>query len=223
MLLLSAGAAFHASAAPAGPAAQPFDAVDKPERIDPQWRTGLCALMPQPCEAASLQLLRPRAAGADAHVVLSTQPLAMVRATYVPGAGWKLDTLHDFRGYRHSMADPKTDNGATAPPPLSLAPALYPLAVGLLQREGIQDLAALPRREHRQPAHRLRGAVEAGRRLRLVVHLAPERLGSAQAGARRAHQRGPLHRSRWRCRAVLRRTAVAAGLQPMTAASSACM
>jgi hypothetical protein len=130
LLLLSAGAAFHASAAPAGPAAQPFDAVDKPERIDPPWRTGLCALMPQPCEAASLQLLRPRAAGADAYVVLSTQPLAMARAMHVPGAGWKLDTLHDFRGYRHSMADPKTDNGASEPPPLSLAPALYPLADG---------------------------------------------------------------------------------------------
>lgn len=130
LLLLSAAAALHASAAPAVPAAQPFDAVDKPERIDPQWRTGLCALMPQPCEAASLQLLRPRAASADAYVVLSTQPLVMARATYVPGAGWKLDTLHDFSGYRHSMADPKTDNGASEPPPLSLAPALYPLADG---------------------------------------------------------------------------------------------
>ena len=128
--MLCASAAFHASAAPAGRAAEAFDAVDKPERIDTPWRAALCALLPQPCEAASLRLFRPRAADADAYVVLSAQPLAMARVTYTQGTGWKLDTLHDFRGYRHSMADPATDNGASEPPPLSLAPALYPLADG---------------------------------------------------------------------------------------------
>lgn len=62
--------------------------------------------------------------------MLSVHPLALVRATYGPIAGWKLQALHDFRDYRHSMAESKTGNGDVQQQPLSLAPALYPLADG---------------------------------------------------------------------------------------------
>jgi hypothetical protein len=129
-LLLAVLGALAAHAAAAAPAAQPFDAVEKPERIDPQWRSALCALLPQPCDAPALRLMRPRAAAADAYVVLADRPLAMARLTHTPAAGWTLDTLHDFSDYRHSMADTTTDTGSADPQPLSLAPALYPLADG---------------------------------------------------------------------------------------------
>jgi hypothetical protein len=130
MAVMLGSAATQAAAAPPVPAAQPFDAVGKPDSIDPQWRAALCAHLPQPCDASSLRLLRPRAPAADAYVVLSDQPLAMARVTRTPRAGWKLDALHDFGGYRHSMAETTTDNGTAGPQPLSLAPALYPVADG---------------------------------------------------------------------------------------------
>jgi hypothetical protein len=129
-LLLLAGASFNALAAPSTPAAQILDAVDKPERIDPRWRTSVCLLMPQPCDARSLQLLRARAATADAYVVMSGQPLAMARASYASSVGWTLQSLHDFRGYRHSVAASKADDDDSENQPLSLAPVLYPLADG---------------------------------------------------------------------------------------------
>ena len=48
------------------PSAQVFDAVKKLDSIDAQWRTRLCALLPQPCDAQQLGLYRPRGAAAAA-------------------------------------------------------------------------------------------------------------------------------------------------------------
>jgi len=115
----------------AGPAAQPFDGVRKPESIDPEWRARLCALLPQPCDAEALGLYRPRGAAAGDYAVLSGEPLAlaMVRLKRGPDSKtWQLDRLHDFSGYAAAM---KKDGGTgMSEMRVSLAPALYPLAEG---------------------------------------------------------------------------------------------
>ncbi|MES2529787.1 MAG: hypothetical protein V4636_02030 [Pseudomonadota bacterium] len=118
----------HASAAPA---AEVFIRVDKPEGIDAQWRSHLCALLPQPCKPDTLSLYTPRGAAAGDYVVLGTEPLAMARLRRAATA-WQLVSTHDFTGYRHSMADAPKDADADtmSPPSLSLAPALYPLGPG---------------------------------------------------------------------------------------------
>ena len=113
----------------AAPSAQVFDAVKKPDSLDAQWRTRLCALLPQPCNVQQLGLYRPRGAAPGDNVVLSAEPLAMARVKRSTDAtGWQLDRLHDFAGYAQSL---KKDSGAEQPEArLSLAPALYPLAEG---------------------------------------------------------------------------------------------
>lgn len=126
MALLAAAAA---PAVAAAPSAQVFVAVKKPESLDAEWRTRLCALLPQPCDAQALALYKPRGGAADEYVVLSSQPLAMARLTRGEGnngktaRGWSLTRLHDFSGY---AAGRKGEPEAA----LSLAPALYPLAEG---------------------------------------------------------------------------------------------
>ena len=123
LALLSAGPVLAAA-----PSAQVFDAVRKPESLDPQWRTRLCALLPQPCDAQRLSLHRPRGAAPGDYVVLSDDPLAMARVRRGAGAKeWQLDRLHDFSGYAESL---KKDINGRADTRLSLAPALYPLAEG---------------------------------------------------------------------------------------------
>ncbi|CAN5610761.1 hypothetical protein BH10PSE18_BH10PSE18_29240 [soil metagenome] len=117
-----------AANAAAAPAAEVFLRVDNPERIDAQWQSHLCALLPQPCKPDTLSLHTPRGAATGEYVVLSTEPLAMARLRRI-GAAWQLVSTHDFTGYRHSMADAPKDADADSfsPPSLSLAPALYPL------------------------------------------------------------------------------------------------
>jgi len=115
----------------AAPAARPFDAVKKPESIDPEWRDRLCALLPQPCDPQVLGLYRPRGAAAGNYAVLSNEPLAMAMVRYKRVADsktWQLERLHDFSGYAAAL---KKDGGAgMSELRVSLAPALYPLAEG---------------------------------------------------------------------------------------------
>lgn len=133
--LLSTGASalllalsFAGPALAAAPSAQVFDAVRKPDALDAQWRTRLCALLPQPCDVQGLSLHRPRGAASSDYVVLSSEPLAMARVKRNAGTNaWQLDRLHDFSGYAASM---KKENPERADTRLSLAPALYPLAEG---------------------------------------------------------------------------------------------
>ncbi len=113
----------------AAPSAQAFDAVRKPESLDPEWRAHLCALLPQPCETDSLALFRPRGAAAGDYVALAQVPLVMARIQRSASTkAWQLDRLHDFTGY----ADAVKKNASSDAPDvrLSLAPALYPLAEG---------------------------------------------------------------------------------------------
>ncbi|HEX7863343.1 MAG TPA: hypothetical protein VF555_00255 [Variovorax sp.] len=114
----------------AAPSAQVFDAVKKPDSLDAQWRTRLCALLPQPCNVQQLGIYRPRGAAPGDYVVLSAEPRAMARVKRSTDAtGWQLDRLHDFSDYAQSLK--KDSNGAERPDTrLSLAPALYPLAEG---------------------------------------------------------------------------------------------
>jgi len=116
----------HVSAAPS---AQVFDAVRKPQSVDPEWRARLCALLPQPCDAQALGLYRLRGAAASDYMVLSAEPLAMARIKRDKDTKtWRLNRLHDFGSYAAIM---KKDAGTgMADVRLSLAPALYPLAEG---------------------------------------------------------------------------------------------
>ena len=115
----------------AAPAARLFDAVKKPESIDPEWRARLCALLPQPCDPQVLGLYRPRGAAAGNYAVLSNEPLAMAMVRYKRVADsktWQLERLHDFSGYAAAL---KKESGAgLSELRVSLAPALYPLAEG---------------------------------------------------------------------------------------------
>ena len=114
----------------AAPAAQPFDAVKKPESVDPEWRPRLCALLPQPCNPQSLGLYRPRGAAAGDYAVLSDEPLAMAMLRIKRGADsrtWQLARLHDFSSYAAAL---KKEGSGTPEARVSLAPALYPLAEG---------------------------------------------------------------------------------------------
>jgi hypothetical protein len=136
-LLLTAGLLASLFALPvfAAPPAQVFDAVKKPESLDLQWRTRLCALLPQPCDVQQLGLYRPRGATPADYVVLSAEPLAMARVKRTTDAkGWQLDRLHDFSGYAQSLkkedSGTASDTGDKRDMRLSLAPALYPLAEG---------------------------------------------------------------------------------------------
>jgi len=125
LALLLAGHVF------AAPAAQPFDAVKKPESVDPEWRVRLCALLPQPCDPQGLGLYRPRGAAVGDYAVLSEEPLSIAMVRIKRGAGsrsWQLGRLHDFSSYAAAM---KKDGGAgMSDVRVSLAPALYPLAEG---------------------------------------------------------------------------------------------
>ncbi|MBT2333692.1 hypothetical protein J7E49_07220 [Variovorax paradoxus] len=123
-VLLLAG---HVAAAPS---AQLFDAVRKPESLDPDWRARLCALLPQPCDPQSLGLYRPRGAAAGDYAVFSGEPLAMARIRRIAGTGaWQLNRLHDFSSYAAALMRKAADPGM-ADVRISLAPALYPLAEG---------------------------------------------------------------------------------------------
>lgn len=131
---LMVGPAF---AAPTAPTAQVFDAVNKPEALDPQWRARLCALLPQPCDVQQVGLYRARGATPGDYVVLSAEPLAMARVKRSTDAkGWQLATLNDFSAYAESLKKEGKEGkeGAEASGPrdmrLSLAPALYPTAEG---------------------------------------------------------------------------------------------
>ena len=117
-----------AAPAMAAPSAQVFDAVKKPEALDPQWRNHLCALLPQPCNPQSVNLYRPRGAAANDFVALSEEPLVMARIQRDAGRAWRLGTLHDFRGYAASLK--KEGDADAREPRLLIAPALYPLADG---------------------------------------------------------------------------------------------
>ncbi len=124
-----ATAAQIAAAAPTAPVARLFDSVDHAERLDPRWRSRLCALLPQPCSDDSLRLFRPRGGARNSYMVLADQPLAMATVTRAGRAGavrWRVQTLHDFSGYTHSMSA----SSAGLSPRVSLAPALYPLGAG---------------------------------------------------------------------------------------------
>jgi hypothetical protein len=125
-LALAASLAGHAHAAPS---AQLLDAVKKPQLVDPEWRTRVCALLPQPCDAQALGLYRLRGAAASDFAVLSAEPLAMARIRRDKDTkAWQLERLHDFSAYVASM---KKDAGTgMSETRLSLAPALYPLAEG---------------------------------------------------------------------------------------------
>jgi hypothetical protein len=113
----------------AAPSAQVFEAVNKPESVDAQWRARLCALLPQPCDVQQLGLYRPRGATPGDFVVLSAQPLAMARVKRTTDAkGWQLDRVYEFPAYAESVR--KEDNAGAPETRLSLAPALYPLAEG---------------------------------------------------------------------------------------------
>jgi len=128
MLFVLAAAAL-AGQASAGPSAQVFDLVKKPESVDPEWRVRLCALLPQPCDPQTLGLYRPRGGAAGEHVVIAAEPLAMARVQRGKGAGgWQLERLHDFSGYAAAKRD--AASGSVADAQFSLAPALYPLAEG---------------------------------------------------------------------------------------------
>jgi hypothetical protein len=125
LAFLCAGSAIAATSA--GPSAQIFDPVQKPERIDAQWRAHLCALLPAPCEEVSLGLFRPRDAGPDDYVLLSAKPLAMSRVKRGTGGAWQLERRNDMTDYKHSIANETSDPDEAR---FSLAPALYPLAEG---------------------------------------------------------------------------------------------
>lgn len=126
--LLLAALSFAAPVLAAAPSAQVFEAVGKPEALDPQWRARLCALLPQPCNAQLLNLHRPRGAASGDYVALSVEPLAMARVRRSAEAGgWQLDRLHDFTAHAQAL---KKEDPERADAPLSLAPALYPLAEG---------------------------------------------------------------------------------------------
>lgn len=114
-----------AHAASPAPAARLFDPVkDADARLGPAWRTQACALLPQPCEAASLQLVRERGeARPDAYVLLARTPLARAELRRTAD-GWVLGALRDFSGYRHQGVEPGVEGE------LSLSPALYPLGEG---------------------------------------------------------------------------------------------
>src|SRR5689334_3896807 len=100
-LALATLLAGHAFAAPS---AQLLDAVKKPQAIDPEWRTRLCALLPQPCDPQELGLYRIRGASASDFAVLSAEPLAMARVRRDKDAkAWQLERLHDFSAYVASM------------------------------------------------------------------------------------------------------------------------
>jgi hypothetical protein len=125
-LALAASLAGHAFAAPS---ARLLDAVKKPQLVDPEWRTRLCALLPQPCDPQALGLYRLRGAAASEFAVLSAEPLAMGRVRRDKDTkAWQLERLHDFSAY---VAGMKKDAGAgMSETRLSLAPALYPVAEG---------------------------------------------------------------------------------------------
>lgn len=114
-----------AHAASPAPAARLFDPVkDADARLGPAWRTQACALLPQPCEAASLQLVSERGeARPDAYVLLARTPLARAELRRTAD-GWALESLRDFSGYRHQSVEPGVEGE------LSLSPALYPLGEG---------------------------------------------------------------------------------------------
>lgn len=125
---LMVGPAF---AAPTAPTAQVFDAVNKPEALDPQWRVRLCALLPQPCDVQQIGLYRPRGATPGDYVVLSAEPLAMARVKRSTDAkGWQLATLNDFSAYADALKKDGAEGSGPRDMRLSLAPALYPTAEG---------------------------------------------------------------------------------------------
>lgn len=130
LALLPFAAAVSAAPDLSAPSAQVFDAVKKPDSIDTQWRTRLCALLPQPCNAQQLGLYRPRGAAAGDYVVLSAEPLAMARIRRDAGdaKGWQLARLHDFSDYAQALK--KDGDASRSEARLSLAPALYPVAEG---------------------------------------------------------------------------------------------
>jgi hypothetical protein len=114
----------------AAPTAQVFDAVSKPEALDPQWRTRLCALLPQPCDVQQLGLYRPRGATPADYVVLSAEPLALARVKRTTDKAWLLDKLHNFSAYADSLKKDGAEASGARDMRLSLAPALYPAAEG---------------------------------------------------------------------------------------------
>ncbi|RYX97844.1 MAG: hypothetical protein EOO28_01840 [Comamonadaceae bacterium] len=109
------------------PAAQVFIRVDDAEKMDPEWKARVCALLPQPCDKDSLQLHRLRGAAQTAgFTVLAEKPLAMAEVSRDASGAWKLGKLHDFTGYQHSGMPAESDGGADRTR-MSLAPALYPI------------------------------------------------------------------------------------------------
>jgi hypothetical protein len=92
-----------------------FEKVAAPENLDLQYKSYLCAVLPQPSVDGSKDFR-----------LTSVQPLVMARVKRDATGLWTLTQLLDFSGYHHSMAAV----GPLADTRLSLAPALYPLADG---------------------------------------------------------------------------------------------
>ena len=105
------------------PSAKPLIAVVAPEKVDADWRSNICALLPKPCENESLELFTHKNPSGTAYVVLASSPLVMAEIDRSNNQ-WRLSNLLDFRGYRHSAAVPKDAINNVR---LTIAPALYPL------------------------------------------------------------------------------------------------
>lgn len=106
------------------PKAQPFTPVASPDNIDADWRSNLCALLPQPCEDKSVQIFQNKSANpsGNAYVVIASLPLVMANVERIDNT-WRLVKLNDFRNYQHSQAEKEGRKDAY----MTLAPALYPL------------------------------------------------------------------------------------------------